>query len=206
MVAGVPILISLWGLLVTWRDHWRLCEVMGSRWVSKLVQLMHFKYSITCYSKFSEGHVLGKFEGKTYNFTFPYQSPWKWLESVISDPDLAPLISWYPVQKFLIIDGKETRLYWWTKFRDNMVECTGTSTLHWWHRLTFTFSLNCSIKRTRTLNVFFPSFYGEIRVTSQSISRCILWYFEQHFCWVAFGMDQEMVEVYCLGIYQSWVN
>ena len=80
-----------------------------------------FKYSIICYFKFSEGHVPGEFEGKTYYFTFPYRSPRKWLESIISDLDLAPLISWYPVQKFLIIDGNETRLYdepnsgmaWW---------------------------------------------------------------------------------------------
>ena len=86
-------------------------QFMGSRWVSKLVQLIHFKYSITCYSKFDEGHVLGEFEGKTYNFTFYYWSLWKWLESIIFDLYLAPLISWYPVQNFLIINGKETRLY-----------------------------------------------------------------------------------------------
>lgn len=72
-------------------------------------------------SQFETGHVSGEFEGKTYDFTFPYRSPRNWLESILEDPDLAPLISWYPVQKFLVVDGNEMRLYdepnsgttWW---------------------------------------------------------------------------------------------
>lgn len=151
----------------------------------KTIQIIYLKYSITCYSKFDEGHVSGEFEGKTYSFTFPYWSPWKWLESIISDPDLAPLISWYPVQIFLIIHGKETRLYdepnsgiaWWNA----QVLLLYVDSISW----PLLYSWNYPITRTRTLNASFHSFYGGIRVTLWSISRCILWYFEQHFCQVS---------------------
>lgn len=65
-------------------------------------------------------------------FEFVYRSPMKWLEGIISDPTLAPLISWYPYKKILCINGEEIPMYdepctgerWWdTQVFGNLNTC-----------------------------------------------------------------------------------
>ncbi|KAJ7718510.1 hypothetical protein B0H14DRAFT_3170816 [Mycena olivaceomarginata] len=71
--------------------------------------------------QFQTGEVEAEFEGVPYKFEFQYRDPWKWIVDLLSDPTLADKIHWYPVQKFLVKDGIEVRLFdepytgnkWW---------------------------------------------------------------------------------------------
>ncbi|KAJ7800250.1 hypothetical protein B0H14DRAFT_2529625 [Mycena olivaceomarginata] len=61
--------------------------------------------------QFQTGEVEAEFEGVPYKFEFQYRDPWKWIVDLLSDPTLADKIHWYPVQKFLVKDGIEVRLF-----------------------------------------------------------------------------------------------
>lgn len=61
-------------------------------------------------SKFQEDSVSDQWEGKTHTYTFQYRDPWKWVCDLVTDPLLAPMITWYPTRKYLHQDGKITQL------------------------------------------------------------------------------------------------
>ncbi|KAJ7715914.1 hypothetical protein DFH07DRAFT_785532 [Mycena maculata] len=81
---------------------------------------------------FQKGDIEAEFEGVPYKFEFQYRDPWKWIVDLLSDPTLADDIHWYPVQKFLVKDGIEVRLFdepytgnkWW-KIQDILPHVPG---------------------------------------------------------------------------------
>lgn len=52
-------------------------------------------------SQFKEGEITHIFWGHEYKFQFQYQDPWEWILQVVTDPTLAGLIIWHPVEKYL---------------------------------------------------------------------------------------------------------
>ncbi|KIM72356.1 hypothetical protein PILCRDRAFT_93491 [Piloderma croceum F 1598] len=133
--------------------------------------------------EFMIGHISEEFEGRTYDFEFPYHSPIDWLKSIVTDTTLTPSISWYPIQKFLCRHGDMIRIFdepnsakkWWD-IQSGLPVCENLP--HCFLPLTLWMDKGCVTKRVKKHPIILRAAFlpGKIRNASGNGGRVLIGY------------------------------